>query len=92
MPEKNQSDGVQNTTSIVRIVRSMTERQQSSPSGRQRAFPLLSVNKTDPPLCQRTAVAGQKPPAFDRAAGPPSEPKMRAKDLRESARLLARIK
>ena len=59
---------------------------------RQRPFPLLSVNKTDPPLCQRTAVAGQKPPAFDRAAGPPSEPKMRAKDLRESARLLARIK
>ena len=59
---------------------------------RQRSFPLLSVSQAEPPPCQGFAGAGPKPPALDRAAVPPSDPKMRAKDLRESPRLLARIK
>jgi putative transposase len=42
-------------------------------------FALPSVNKAAPSVCQGSAGTGQKPPALDRPAVPPSEPKMRAK-------------
>jgi putative transposase len=58
----------------------------------QRVFTLPSVPKASPQPCQGSAAAGQKTPALDRAAGPPSESKMRAKPLSESPRLLARVK
>src|SRR6185503_20530482 len=54
---------------------------------RQRVFALPSVHKAGPQPCQGFAAAGQKPPALDRAAVPPSESKMRAKPLSESPRL-----
>ena len=57
----------------------------------QRGFALLTVSKAGLQPCQGSA-AGQKPPALDRAAVPPSESKMRAKPLSESPRLLARVK
>jgi hypothetical protein len=49
----------------------------------QRGLPLLlSVPKAGPQPCQDgSATSGQKPPAFDRDAVPPSESKMRAKPL-----------
>lgn len=58
----------------------------------QRVFPLLSVHKAGPQPCQGSAAAGQKPPALDRAAVPPSESKMRGKPLSGPPRLLARVK
>jgi putative transposase len=58
----------------------------------QRGFPLLSVPKAGPQPCQGFAAAGQKPPALDRAAVPPSESTMRAKPLSEAPRLLVRVK
>ena len=57
----------------------------------QRAFALPTVPKAGPQPCQGFADAGQKPPALDRVAVPPSESKMRAKPLSESPRLLARV-
>jgi putative transposase len=59
---------------------------------RQRSFTLPIVGKTEPPPCQGSAGAGQKPPALDRAAVLPSDPKMRVKDLSEAPRLLVRVK
>ena len=58
----------------------------------QRVFTLPSVLKAGPQPCQGSVAAGQKPPALDRVAVPPSESKMRAKPLSESPRLLARVK
>ena len=58
----------------------------------QRGFALLTVPKAGLQPCQGSAAAGQKPPALDRAAVPPSESKMREKPLSESPRLLARVK
>ena len=58
----------------------------------QRAFTLPSVPKAGPQPCQGSAVAGQKPPALDRAAVPLSKSMMRVKALSESPRLLARVK
>jgi len=59
---------------------------------RERSFPLPSVDKAEPQPCQGFAIAGPKRPTLDRAAVLPMKPKMRAKDLPESPRLLARIK
>ena len=59
---------------------------------RPRDFALLSVPKAGPQPCQGSAAAGQKSPALDRAAVPPSDSIMRAKPLSESPRLLARVK
>lgn len=59
---------------------------------RERSFTLPIVGKTEPLPGQGSADAGQKPPALDRAAVLPSDPKMRAKDLGEAPRLLARVK
>jgi putative transposase len=58
----------------------------------QRDLALLSVPKAGPQPCQGSAAAGQKPPALDRVAVPPSPSKMRAKPLSQSPRLLARVK
>jgi hypothetical protein len=58
----------------------------------QRAFALPTVPKAGPQPCQGFADAGQKPPALDSVAVPPSESNMRAKPLSESPRLLARVK
>ena len=55
-------------------------------------FALPIVGKAGPPSCQGFAAAGQKPPALDRMAVPPSEPEMRLKPLSGSPRLLAREK
>jgi putative transposase len=57
----------------------------------QRVFALPIVHKAGPQPCQGSAAAGQKPPALDRVAVPPSESKMRAKPLSASPRLLARV-
>jgi len=59
---------------------------------RERGFTLPSVHKAGPQPCQGSASAGQKAPALDRVAVPPSESKMRAKPLSDSPRLLARAK
>lgn len=58
----------------------------------QRVFTLPSVHKAGPQPSQGSATAGQKPPALDRTAAPPSESKMRAKSLSGPPRLLARVK
>jgi putative transposase len=55
---------------------------------RQRAFTLPSVPKAGPRPCQGSAIAGQKRPALDRAAVPPSESMMRVKALSESRHCL----
>ncbi len=57
----------------------------------QRSFALLSVNKTEPTTNQGFAHAGLTP-ALDRPSALPSEPFIRSKGLRESPRLLARVK
>jgi putative transposase len=56
----------------------------------QRSFILPSVTKAEAQPRQGSANAGQKTPALDTAALPPSRPKMRVKDLPQSPRLLAR--
>jgi putative transposase len=57
---------------------------------RQRSFTLPSATKAEAQPCQGSAHAGQKTPALDSAALPPSRPKMRVKDLPQSPGLLAR--
>lgn len=58
---------------------------------RQRSSTLPSVSKAGPQPRQGSANAGQKAPALDPAAAPPSRPTMRVKDLPQSPGLLARI-
>jgi putative transposase len=58
----------------------------------RRPFTLPTVDKAGPQPCQGSAGAGQKPPALDTVAPPPSGSKMRVKGPCESPRLLARVK
>jgi len=57
-----------------------------------RRFTLLTVDKAGRQPCQGFADAGQKPPALDMAAVPPSESRTRVKRGSEPPRLVARRK
>jgi len=56
-----------------------------------RPFALPMVDKAGPPPGQGFAVAGQKPPALDLTADPPSETDIRAKGLSEHPVLFERL-
>jgi putative transposase len=58
----------------------------------RRPFTLPTVNKAGPQPRQGAATAGQKPPALDTAAVPPSRAMTRVKGASQAPRLLASVK
>lgn len=54
-------------------------------------FALPSVAKAASPLRQGSAAAGQKPPALDEGANPPSDPNARAKGYAERQPVIERV-
>jgi hypothetical protein len=58
----------------------------------RRPFTLPTVNKAGPQPRQGSATAGQKPPALDTAAVPPSRAMTRVKGASQAPRLLASVK
>lgn len=60
-------------------------------SSRSGPFALPTVSKAAPSVCQGSADAGQKPPALDRPAVPPSAANRRAKTRSERPLLLERL-
>ena len=69
----------------------LDDRTPSEFAQRQRPFTLPSATKAAPQPHQGSAGAGQKPPALDTAAAPPSRSNKRVKDLPQSPGLLARV-
>jgi putative transposase len=57
----------------------------------RRPFALSIMDKAEPPPCQGSADAGQKTPALDMAAAPPSATVIRAKGLSERLGLIERV-
>ena len=89
---KNSSAGAATTIryALIAALEDRTPEEFASSRG-QRPFALPIVGKADPHPCQGFAGAGQKTPALDTAAVPPSESEMRAKGLSERPLLLERV-